>query len=173
MRISTELRPDHRESARRIVEARLSTMDHARERPLRGKASRLEPTADARLSVGEINENGTVERGEHSGQQCARDRVVVRDKRSDLRGYAAVAAEHESDDATITAPRDNVGRSQTAAQTRQHRVAPGTKNRGIVGAELRPVAVGDRCDGDAVGRGDDVAFALRLTSPQAVETPDV
>ena len=65
---SPEFRPHHGEGARGVVEARRRPVKHARERPRRGEAARVEEAAHLALAVGEVDEQRTfdpVERARH------------------------------------------------------------------------------------------------------------
>src|SRR5215475_9693817 len=96
---SPEFWPDDREGARRVVEARGRAVKHARERPHRGEAARIEDAAQLALAVGEVDEQRTFDAVERARRERAGDRVVVCDQRADLRGQAAVAAEQKTGDA--------------------------------------------------------------------------
>src|SRR5215831_17525556 len=95
---SPEFWPDDREGARRVVEARGRAVKHARERPHRGEAARIEDAAQLALAVGEVDEQRTFDAVERACGERAGDRVVLRNQRADLRGQSAVAAEQEADD---------------------------------------------------------------------------
>jgi len=74
----------------------IGPMDHARERPLKGEAVRLQPLLHLRRVVDHID----IERRRHDGERRLeerhRRRLVARDERADLPGLAAFAAEHEA-----------------------------------------------------------------------------
>ena len=91
------------------------------------KPRAVEPGRALGLGVGEVDIERAFDRGEARAQQRLRNRIVLRDQRTDMRGAAAVAAEQEAGDA-VASLRDQFGRRQAPAQARSSapRSAPKT-----------------------------------------------
>src|SRR5258708_5150185 len=107
----------------------------------------------------------TVALGWHDDKRMAEDY-----QRADVRGQRPVAAEQEARD-TVWARGDELGRGKPPAQACQHGAAVGAEGCGIVGAQRRPVLIGDRPHGDARGRGHACGCVLALTADQPLEAP--
>src|SRR6201987_4715213 len=121
-RRSAEFRTYHGKGARGVVEARRRAAKHARERPHRGEAVRIEKAAQLSLAVGEVDEERTFDRVERARNERAGDRLVIGDQRTDMRGQAAVAAEQEACDA-VAARGDEIRRGEAPAQAGEHRAS--------------------------------------------------